>query len=155
MNNDTGQEPNVKNRTQKGNKGKGKGKGRKSKKNGMLIIIAIFLGFIFLNRSDPVETIDCNPDIIATKPDIIMLGAWWCNYCYQAKKYFQRNNIHYCEYDMESTETGKRLYLEHGGGAIPLLLIGQHQLTGFDEQRIEYALNLLKKAPGSDEKSLH
>ena len=64
-----------------------------------------------------------------------MLGAWWCTYCYQAKKYFQRNDIQYCEYDMENTATGKRLYQEHGSGAVPILLIGQYQLNGFSEHR--------------------
>jgi len=73
-----------------------------------------------------------------------MLGAWWCTYCYQAKKYFQHNNIHYCEYDMENTETGRQLYEEHGGGAVPILLIGEYRLSGFSEQQIETALSLLK-----------
>ena len=74
-----------------------------------------------------------------------MLGAWWCTYCYQAKRYFQRNDIHYCEYDMESTTTGKRLYQKHGGGAIPILLIGEYRLNGFSEKQIETALGLLEK----------
>lgn len=112
------------------------------KRNGIYIIIVIFLGLIFLTRHESVNTIDCTPDVIASKPDIIMLGAWWCTYCYQAKKYFQHNNIDYCEYDMENTTTGKRLYEEHGSGAVPILLIGEYQLNGFSEQQIETALAL-------------
>lgn len=95
---------------------------------------------ILISRHETVVTIDCTPEIIASKPDVIMLGAWWCTYCYQAKKYFQRNNIHYCEYDMENTETGKRIYEEHGGGAVPIFLIGKYQLSGFSEQQIDAAL---------------
>lgn len=112
------------------------------KRNGIYIIIVIFLGLIFLTRHESVNTIDCTPDVIASKPDVIMLGAWWCTYCYQAKKYFQHNNIDYCEYDMENTTTGKRLYEEHGRGAVPILLIGEYQLNGFSEQQIETALAL-------------
>jgi len=117
----------------------------RAKRNGTYIIIALFFVLIFLTRHEPVNTIDCTPEIINSKPDIIMLGAWWCTYCYQAKKYFQHNDIHYCEYDMESTTTGKRLYKEHGGGAIPILLIGEYQLNGFSEQQIETVLDLLDK----------
>ncbi len=73
-----------------------------------------------------------------------MLGAWWCTYCYQAKKYFQKNNIHYCEYDMENTAAGKHLYEERGGGAVPILLIGDYQISGFSEQQIDTALATLK-----------
>jgi len=78
-----------------------------------------------------------------------MLGAWWCTYCYQAKRYFQQNNIHYCENDMENTVEGKRLYEENGGGAVPILLIGEYQLSGFSEQQIEAALALLKNNPNN------
>ena len=45
---------------------------------------------------------------------------------------------------MENTETGRQLYEEHGGGAVPILLIGKYQLSGFSEQQIEAALSLLK-----------
>jgi len=112
-------------------------------RKGLYIIVAVTIGLILLSRHEPVETIDCTPQIIATSPDIIMLGAWWCSYCYKAKKYFQQNNIHYCEYDMESTDMGKQLYQEHGGGAIPKLLIGDYQVSGFNRRHIERALEIL------------
>ncbi len=116
------------------------------KSKGGLIVIALFIAaVIFLSRHETVKTIDCNAEILAGKPDVIMLGAWWCSYCYQAKKYFQRNNIHYCEYDMENTPQGKLLYEKHGGGAIPIMLIGDYQLSGFNEKQIEAAIAANKK----------
>ncbi len=115
------------------------------KKAGVFVVILLLFSFFIFNRHEPLNTIDCTPEIIASKPDIIMLGAWWCSYCYQAKKYFQRNNIHYCEYDMENTSIGKRLYQENGGGAVPILLIGQYRLNGFSETQVETALGLLNK----------
>lgn len=116
----------------------------KKKRSGVFIIAFFIIAIIIFSRQEPVNTIDCTPGIIASKPDVIMLGAWWCTYCYQAKKYFQKNNIHYCEYDMEQTEEGKRLYQTTGGGAVPILLIGEYKLSGFSEQQVETALNLLK-----------
>ena len=116
-----------------------------NKRTGLFFIVFLVIGLILLSRREAIETIDCSPEIIAGKPDVIMLGAWWCTYCYQAKKYFQKNNIHYCEYDMESTTQGKQLYEKHGGGAIPILLIGKYQISGFNEQQVETALTLLKQ----------
>jgi glutaredoxin len=118
---------------------------RPRSKRGLYVIIIFIFMFIIFSRREAVETIDCTPDIIASNPDVIMLGAWWCTYCYQAKRYFQQKNIHYCEYDMENTEIGRQLYEEHGGGAVPILLIGEYQLSGFSEQQIETAISLLKK----------
>jgi len=118
---------------------------RKVRKYGGLFALAfIVFGMMLLSRHEPVVTVDCTPDIIANKPDIIMLGAWWCTYCYQAKRYFQKEKIHYCEYDMENTRKGKQLYEKLGGGAVPILLIGKYQLSGFSEQQIDAALATLK-----------
>ena len=122
----------------------------KRKRNGIYIIVILFIGLMFFTRHEPVNTIDCTPEIIASKPDVIMLGAWWCTYCYQAKKYFQQNSIQYCEYDVENTATGKRLYQEHGGGAVPILLIGEYQLNGFSQRQVQSALATLNNQP--DEK---
>ena len=129
------------NRPRPNNPGRNK---RGRNKKGLLVIFVFVIGMIFLSRHEPVVTIDCTPDIIASKPDVIMLGAWWCNYCYQTKRYFQQNDIHYCEYDMESTRKGKQLYQQSGSGPIPVLLIGEYQLKGFSEQQIEAALATLK-----------
>ena len=108
-------------------------------------MVVLVVGFIFISRHEPVNTVDCTPEIIANKPDVIMLGAWWCSYCYKAKRYFQENKINYCEYDMENTVIGKKLYKEHGSGAVPMMLIGQYQINGYSEQQIEYAIALLNK----------
>jgi len=115
------------------------------KRNGLIFFGVMVVAFILLGRHEPVNTIDCTPEIIATKPDVVMLGAWWCTYCYKAKKYFQQNEINYCEYDMENTAEGKRLYQENGGGAVPVLFIGQYKLSGYSEQQIEQALALLNR----------
>jgi glutaredoxin len=124
-------------------------KKKKRRFSGLLIILFILGVFVLLSRHDPVTTIDCTPEIMAQKPDVVMLGAWWCTYCYQAKKYFQRNDINYCEYDMENTDIGKRLYEENGGGAVPILLIGKYRLQGFNQQQITEAIALLDKTPES------
>ena len=51
------------------------------KRKGLFFLILLVIGLIFLSRQEAVKTVDCNPQIIATKPDVIMLGAWWCSYC--------------------------------------------------------------------------
>jgi len=122
-----------------------KSKHPKRNVKGLVFMVVLVVGFIFISRHEPVNTVDCTPEIIANKPDVIMLGAWWCSYCYKAKRYFQENKINYCEYDMENTVIGKKLYKEHGSGAVPMMLIGQYQINGYSEQQIEYAIALLNK----------
>ncbi len=118
---------------------------KKQKKSAIVFIVIVMFAFILFNKTEPLNTVDCTPQIIKQNPDVIMLGAWWCTYCYQAKKYFQKKNISYCEYDMESTEEGRALYQQNGGGAIPLLLIGDYQLQGFNPKSIDAAIAELHK----------
>lgn len=116
----------------------------KSNRRGLIVIVLFAFAMILFVRQDPVVTINCSDEIIAQKPDIIMLGAWWCGYCQQAKRYFQHNDISYCEYDVENTAEGKRLYQENGSGPVPILLIGEYRLSGFHEQQVQAALKLLR-----------
>ena len=44
---------------------------------------------------------------------------------------------------MERSDEGKRLYKEVNGQAIPILLIGDYQINGFNERSIEKALEVL------------
>ena len=74
-----------------------------------------------------------------------MLGTWWCPYCSQARRYLHQNQISYCEYDIEKSAVGKKLYDDTNGSAIPLLIIGNYLLQGFDESSIDKALKLLEE----------
>ena len=40
-------------------------------------------------------------------PDVLMLGAAWCPACKDATRFFVKNNINYCEYDMEKNAIGE------------------------------------------------
>jgi glutaredoxin len=111
--------------------------------NGAVLFGLLFLAILAITYRPSVETIACDETTLNPKPDVIMLGAWWCPYCTQARKYLQYNEISYCEYDMERTDEGKRLYKEVNGQAIPILLIGDYQINGFNERSIEKALEIL------------
>lgn len=76
----------------------------------------------------------------ANPPDVLMLGASWCPYCKAAIRFFDRHQVDYCEYDIETSPIGSRLYEALGGRGIPVLLIGDQRLHGFDEVSAERAL---------------
>ncbi len=63
---------------------------------------------------------------------IIMYSTTWCGVCKRAKKYFQKNNITFTEYDVEKSNKGKRDYKKMNGKGVPIFLIGSKRLNGFD-----------------------
>ena len=73
-------------------------------------------------------------------PDVVMLGASWCPSCITAIQFFAANDINYCEYDMETSAIGARLYKEVNGRGVPILFIGQHQIHGFSEATVTRSL---------------
>jgi glutaredoxin len=73
-------------------------------------------------------------------PDVVMLGASWCPSCTTAIQFFAANDINYCEYDMETSAIGARLYKEVNGRGVPILFIGRHRIHGFSEATVTRAL---------------
>ena len=73
-------------------------------------------------------------------PDVVMLGASWCPSCITAIQFFAANDINYCEYDMETSAIGARLYKEVNGRGVPILFIGRHQIHGFSEATVTRSL---------------
>jgi glutaredoxin len=66
---------------------------------------------------------------------VVMYSTSSCGYCKQARQYFKRNAIPYVEYDVETSQKGKRDYKKMGSSGVPIILVGQRRLNGFSEAR--------------------
>ena len=75
-----------------------------------------------------------------------MLSTRWCAYCYQERRYLTDNNISYCEYDIEGSAKGEKLFNDVNGQVIPVLLIDKYTMSGFDEARLENLLLRIREA---------
>ena len=81
-----------------------------------------------------------DPLNIKDAPDVLMLGADWCPSCKAATRFFVKNNINYCEYDMEKNAIGAKLFQEVNGRGVPILFIGEHRIQGFNAATVTRAL---------------
>ena len=112
--------------------------------NRLYVFTAVLIIVFTIGYSFTVDTIYCTKDTLATKPDVVMLGSPWCPYCSQARRYFTHNKISYCEYNVGDSGEGEKLYaqtINHGTPqVIPILFIGDHQVTGFNKARVEQLL---------------
>jgi glutaredoxin len=122
--------------------------------SGLVIFAAIILLIIIQVQRMSVARTYCDGEVLVPgqqlsqagplnmkdAPDVLMLGAAWCPACKAATRFFVKNNINYCEYDMENNAIGARLYQEVNGRGVPILFIGQHRIHGFSEARVTRAL---------------
>ena len=121
-------------------------KPRPRRLSGIVILALIVIGLVIVSYKPSIARIHCNDEVLKSKPEVIMLGTWWCPYCHQARRYLTRNNISYCEYDIERSAEGEKLFNDINGQTIPVLLIDKYMISGFDEARLEHLLNRVREA---------
>ena len=68
-------------------------------------------------------------------PRVVMYGTSWCPYCKKARLFFKSNGIDYVEYDIEKNDLAKRMYDLLGGNGVPLILVDDMKLQGFNVQK--------------------
>lgn len=65
-----------------------------------------------------------------------------CGRCIQAKEYFKKNNIEYVEHNINKNSEDRKELIRMGYMSVPVILINEEHVLGFDLKRIE---ELLKK----------
>ncbi len=74
---------------------------------------------------------------------IVLLSAQWCGYCKALRASFVAHSVPFREVDVETSTEGERAYESLHGRAIPITVIGQDVVYGYDEQRIDDLLKPL------------
>ena len=70
-----------------------------------------------------------------------------CQYCDQAKEYMDEHEIDYKEYDVSSDDKRRKEMVEESGQmGVPVLMLGEEMMIGFDEGRFEEMVEKHKEA---------
>lgn len=60
-----------------------------------------------------------------------------CHFCHMAKDFFKANNVAYTEYDVASNlEKRKEMVEKSGQMGVPVIIIGDELIVGFDKPQI-------------------
>lgn len=65
---------------------------------------------------------------------IVMYSAEWCGVCKRARRYFSANRIPFTEHDIDKSRKAKREFQKLQGKGVPLILVGDYKMTGFDQR---------------------
>lgn len=82
-------------------------------------------------------------DARQTRADVIIYSAAWCGPCKSAKAWMASQNISFTDYDVETSEQGKKDFAALGGRGVPMILVGEQRMTGFSAGGLKA---MLKKA---------
>ncbi|MFN0038732.1 MAG: DUF4124 domain-containing protein [Burkholderiales bacterium] len=80
------------------------------------------------------------PVAAATAERVRLLTAAWCGYCKKARAYLQARGTPFEELDVETSAQGKSAYDALRGRGVPIILVGQQRMDGYDASALEAML---------------
>jgi mycoredoxin len=107
-------------------------------------ILIFILALVLLQNStrlrqfiDPINT------QLLSKNDVILYSTSWCPYCVKTRHFFRTANISFTEHDIEKSPDHNRKYESYGRRGVPLIIIGQSVIQGYDPKAIRGAIEAL------------
>lgn len=66
-----------------------------------------------------------------------------CHYCHNVKDFLKTNNINYSEYDVsDNLEKRKEMIAKSGQMGVPVVVIDNDIVVGFNEENLRHLLNI-------------
>lgn len=78
-----------------------------------------------------------------SQPKVVMFTTPTCSFCNSAKRYFREKNIRFTEVDVSRDMAAARdLQRRTGQTGVPVILINNRPIVGFDRPKINQMLNI-------------
>ncbi|GMR20415.1 MAG: glutaredoxin domain-containing protein [Gammaproteobacteria bacterium] len=71
---------------------------------------------------------------------VTMLSTAWCSVCKKAKAYLKKRGISFLEYDIEKSTVGRMEYQKLNGKGVPIILVGNQRMNGFNPSKLDRML---------------
>ncbi len=106
------------------------------------LFAAVALGWLalVLLRPPATEPVLCGRDLTPGADTVVMLSASWCSYCRRARAWLVEREIAYCEFDVETSDEGRRRFAAAPARVVPIIEIRGDTLVGFNRTEIEQTL---------------
>jgi mycoredoxin len=106
----------------------------------LLLLAAIVAVMFFQHKGQP----DKNDPRLSTGNDgIVLLSAQWCGYCKALRASLTAHSVPFREMDVETSSEGARAYRSLHGSGIPITVVGQNVVYGYDVRRVDELLKPL------------
>ena len=74
------------------------------------------------------------------QPEVTLYATEWCGYCAATRELFATGGIRYSEQDIEKSSSAAEDHRRLGGNGVPLIVIGDEIIHGYDEARLRRTL---------------
>lgn len=112
-----------------------------------ILISGLACGYIAINLPIWLKPSYVEGDFRAYFPSrgtqVVVYGTQHCPYCAMTREFLKSQNIDFVDLDIEKTEKAKTDFVELKGNGVPLILIGNRRIEGFNQPIIEASLTKL------------
>jgi glutaredoxin len=109
----------------------------------LLLVVGLVGGaHAYLARERSAELQPGDPRLGTGDARIVMLAADWCGYCRKQQGDFERANVRYRVLDVDTPE-GERAMQALGARGVPVTVIGQSVVRGYDTASLDQHLSPL------------
>ncbi len=77
-------------------------------------------------------------------PRVTLYSSRQCAHCKQLKQVLLQNNIKFMEFDVQSNRRAAKDFQRLGARGVPVLLVGESRLDGFQPQKLNKLLKQYK-----------
>jgi len=77
----------------------------------------------------------------AKQPRITLYSTPGCHHCRQLKQWLQQHQVRFMEMDIQRSGRAFKDFQRHGGRSVPLLLVGEEKIQGFDPKTLPARLH--------------
>lgn len=75
---------------------------------------------------------------------VLIYGTQSCPFCTKTRELFASQKIQFADFDIEKLDKARQEFLKLGGEGVPLIIIGNRRIEGFNQTQIEAALTVLR-----------
>lgn len=110
---------------------------------GLLLVVGLAGGALaHLKREQAAVLQPDDPSLHTGNARVVMLAADWCGYCRKQQFDFERANVRYRVLDVDTPE-GDRAIQALGARGVPVTVIGQNVVRGYDTASLDTHLTPL------------
>ena len=106
----------------------------------MLLLAAILAMMFVAHKSRPAAN---DPRLATGSDQVLLLSAQWCGYCKALRSALVAHAVPFREIDVETSPEGARAFAALHGNGIPITVVGQNVVYGYDVARVDELLKAL------------
>lgn len=109
-----------------------------------VLILGIAVGYVVVNFKALTTSPFIEGDFSTYYPDksipVAVYGTQTCPFCIKTREFLASNNIAFSDLDIDQSEKARSNFKALGAEGVPVVLIGNRMIRGFDEKQIQLAL---------------